>query len=112
MTDSELPSSPEPEEPGLFDDFPTSVQRVLTRFAVVTLPHAVDLVARLEADPRLAADAGVDLADLAEAAERLSEAMPVRAAPPSPYAEIPSGVPSFEDRGEKDADDPDDTPRS
>lgn len=117
MTDPDLPSSPEPAEASVFDGLPTSVRELFARYAVVTLPHAADLVARLETDRRLAADAGVNLADLAEATERLSKALPIEAAPPSPYAEIPSGVPTFEDPGETgadetDADDPDDAPPS
>jgi hypothetical protein len=117
MTDPDLPSSHQPAEARVFDDLPTSVRELFARYAVATLPHAVDLVARLEADPGLAADTGVDLVDLAEAAKRLSQALPVQAAPPSPYAEIPSGVPNFEDPGETsadetDADDPDYSPPS
>ncbi|MEM1150447.1 MAG: hypothetical protein AAGI03_07795 [Pseudomonadota bacterium] len=105
MTDPDLPSSPEPAEASVFDGLPTSVRELFARYAVVTLPHAVDVIARLETDRRLAEDANVNLADLAEATERLSKALPIEAAAPSPYAEVPSGVPTFEDPGETDADD-------
>lgn len=112
MTDPELPSSPVPAEVSVFDDLPTSVRDLFARYAVVTLPHAVDLVARLETDRRLAEATGVNLADLAEATERLSKALPIEAAPSSPYAEIPSGVPTLDDPDETGADEPEDTPRS
>ncbi len=80
--------------------------QLFARYAVVTLSHAVDFVARLEADPALVADAGVGIADLAEASERLSGALPIEEAPPSLYAEIPSGVPTLETFDETGADDP------
>ena len=112
MTDPDLPSSPEPAEASVFDGLPTSVRELFARYAVVTLPHAVDLIARLETDRRLAEDANVNLADLAAASERLSKALPIVAASPSPYAEIPSGVPTLDDPDETGADEPDGTPRS
>ena len=107
MSEPDHPSSPEPAEHSVFDALPVSVRELFACYAVVTLPHAVDLVARLETDRRLAADTGVNLADLAEATEQLSKALPIEAAPPSPFAEIPSGVPTFEDPDKTGADETD-----